>query len=214
MTPARRDFPRTGTRVIQLSVGIRSRRGYGSRFDWGQAAGAGRAARAGAARRQRARGRPPARAREAARARARRETARLGLVLRARSLRQAPRVELRNARAAALRRCGRHRLRHDLRPEGLRLLAGLHRLRRVSERSLRREDLQGDGSRREVRLSADRDQRLGRRPDPGGRRLARGLRRDLLAERPGLGSDPPDQPDHGPVRWRSRLLAGDDRLRA
>ena len=65
----------------------------------------------------------------------------------------------------------------------------------------------------EVRLPADRDQRLRRRADPGGRRLARRLRRDLLAQRPGLGRDPADQPDHGPVRRRRRLLARDDRLR-
>ena len=90
-------------------------------------------------------------------------------------------------------------LRDDLRPQGLRLLAGLHGLRRQPLRGLRREDLQGDGPRGEVRLPGDRDQRLGRRADPGGRRLARRLRRDLLAERPVLRRDPADQPRHGPV---------------
>ena len=80
-------------------------------------------------------------------------------------------------------RRGRHRLRDDLRPQGLRLLAGLHDLRRVAVGGLRREDLQGDGPGGEVRLPGDRDQRLGRRADPGGRRLARRLRGDLLAER-------------------------------
>ena len=64
-----------------------------------------------------------------------------------------------------------------------------------------------------LRLPADRDQRLGRRAHPGRRRLARRLRGDLLAQRPGLGRDPADQPDHGAVRGRCRLLAGDDRLR-
>ena len=59
-------------------------------------------------------------------------------------------------------------------------------------RGLRREDLQGDGPGREVRLPRDRDQRLGRRAHPGGRRLARRLRRDLLAQRPVLGRHPAD----------------------
>ena len=108
----------------------------------------------------------------------------------------------------------RHRLRDDLRPQGLRLLAGLHRLRRHALRGLRREDLQGHGPRPQARLPADRDQRLGRRAHPGGRRLARRLRGDLLAQRPGLGRDPADQPDHGAERGRRRLLARDDRLRA
>ena len=112
-----------------------------------------------------------------------------------------------------LRRRRRHRPRHDLRPQGLRLLAGLHRLRRLAERGLRREDLQGDGSRREARVPGDRDQRLRRRADPGGRRLARRLRGDLLAQRPGSGVDPADLAGHRPVRRRRRLLAGDHRLR-
>ena len=42
----------------------------------------------------------------------------------------------------------------------------------------------------EVRLPGDRDQRLGRRADPGGRRLARRVRGDLLAERAVLGRRP------------------------
>ena len=53
----------------------------------------------------------------------------------------------------------------------------------------------------------DRHQRLGRRADPGGRRLARGLRRDLLAQRPVLGRDPADLARDGPVRGRCGLLA-------
>ena len=86
-------------------------------------------------------------------------------------------------------------------------------LRRLALRGLRREDLQGHGPGRQVRLPADRDQRLGRGADPGRRRLARRLRRDLLAERPGLRGDPAVQPDHGPLRGRRRLLARDDGLR-
>ena len=80
-------------------------------------------------------------------------------------------------------------------------------------RGLRREDLQGDGPGGEVRLPGHRHQRLGRRAHPGGRRLARRLRGDLLAQRPVLGRHPADQPRHGPVRRRRRLLAGDHRLR-
>jgi len=43
-------------------------------------------------------------------------------------------------------------------------------------------------------------ERLGRCPDPGGRRLAGRLRLDLHSQRPGLGSDPPDLGDHGSLR--------------
>ena len=117
------------------------------------------------------------------RARAARDAARPGLVRRARPVRPPPRGRVRDARPAAVGRRGRHRLRDDLRPQGLRLLAGLHDLRRLAVRGLRREDLQGDGPGGEVRLPGDRDQRLRRRADPGGRRLARRLRGDLLAER-------------------------------
>ena len=60
----------------------------------------------------------------------------------------------------------------------------------------------------------DRDQRLGRRADPGGRRLARRLRGDLLAERAGLRRRAADLARHGAVRRRRRLLARDHRLRA
>ena len=95
-------------------------------------------------------------------------------------------VEFGMRRAATVGRRGRDRLRHRLRPQGVRLLAGLHHLRRVPERGLRREDLQGDGPGREAGLPGDRDQRLRRRADPGGRRLAGRVRGDLLAERPGV----------------------------
>ena len=120
---------------------------------------------------------------------------------------------LRDDGPAALGGRRRHRLRDDLRPEGLRLLAGLHGLRGHPLGGLRREDLQGDGPRAQVRLPCDRHQRLGRRADPGRRRLARRLRGDLLAQRSGLGRRAADQPRHGPDGRRSRLLAGDDRLR-
>ena len=55
---------------------------------------------------------------------------------------------------APVRRRRRHRLRHGVRPQDLRLLAGLHRLRRLAQRGVRREDLQGHGHGRQVRLPA------------------------------------------------------------
>ena len=186
--------------------------GRRARDDRGKARVAGGAAGAGAPRRQREGGRAPARGGQPPRPRASREALRPGLVRRARPLRPPSRVELRDDGAAPVRRRRRHRLRLDLRPQGLRLLAGLHRLRRLAERGLRREDLQGHGPGRQVRLPGDRDQRLRRRADPGGRRLARRLRRDLLAQRPGVGRRAADLARDGPVRGRRRLLARDDRL--
>ncbi len=50
------------------------------------------------------------------------------------------------------------------------------------------------------------------RPDPGGRRLAALLRRDLPPQRGRLGRDPPDQRDPRALRRRRGLLAGHDRL--
>ena len=147
------------------------------------------------------------------RPRAARAAARPGLVRRARPLRPPPRGRVRDARPAAVGRRGRHRLRDDLRPQGLRLLAGLHDLRRVAVGGLRREDLQGDGPGGEVRLPGDRDQRLGRRADPGGRRLARRVRGDLLAERAVVGPRAAALARDGAVCGRRRLLTRDHRLR-
>ena len=149
---------------------------------------------------ERERGRAAARAREAPRARATREAARPGLVRRARPLRAAPRGRVRHAREPAVGRRGRHGARDDLRTQGLRLLAGLHRVRRLALRGLRGEGLQGHGPGREVRLPCHRDQRLRRCADPGGRRLARRLRRDLLAQRAGLRCRPADLARDGAVR--------------
>ena len=170
------------------------------------------AARAGAPRGQREVGRAPPRGGQAPRPHAGREALRPGLVRRARPLRPPPRSELRDDGSPPLRRRGRHRLWDDLRPARLRLLPGLHRLRRLAQRGLRREDLQGHGPGGQVRLPGDRDQRLGRCADPGGRRLARRLRGDLLAQRAGVGRDPADLPRDGPLRRRRCLLAGDDGL--
>ena len=112
----------------------------------------------------------------------------------------------------ALGRRRRHRPRHDRRPRRVRLQPGLHGLRRLAGRGHGREDVQDHGPGRQDRLPGDRHQRLGRRADPGGRRLARRLRRRLHAQRHVLGRDPADQPDHGPVRRRRRLLPRDHRL--
>ena len=48
------------------------------------------------------------------------------------------------------------------------------------------------------RLPGDRDQRLRRRPHPGGRGLAGRLRGHLLPQRPGVRRDPADLAGHGP----------------
>ena len=111
-------------------------------------------------------------------------------------------------------RRGRHRLRRGARPAGHGLQPGLHRLRRLAIGGGRREGLQGARPGGEVRLPGDRDQRLGRRAHPGGRRLARRLRGDLLAQRAALGRRAAALARDGAVRGRRRLLARDDRLRA
>ena len=69
------------------------------------------------------------------------------------------------------------------------------------------EDLQGHGPRDEERRARRRPQRLGRRAHPGGRRLARRLRRHLPAQHARLGRRAADLGDHGAVRGRRRLLA-------
>ena len=111
-----------------------------------------------------------------------------------------------------LGRRGRHRPRHDRRPPRVRLQPGLHGLRRLARRGDGREDVQDHGPGGQDRLPGDRHQRLRRRAHPGGRRLARRLRRRLPAQRPLLRRDPADLADHGPVRRRRRLLPGDHRL--
>ena len=90
-------------------------------------------------------------------------------------------------RGAALHRRRHHRLGHDRRPQGLRVLAGLHRVRRRPRRGVRREDPQGDGPRPVGRRAAHRPQRRRRRPHPGRRRLAGQLRRHLPPQRAGVG---------------------------
>ena len=79
-------------------------------------------------------------------------------------------------------------------------------------RAPRAEDLQDHGHGDEGRRAGDRPQRLRRRAHPGRRRLARRLCRGVPAQRARLRRHPADQPDHGPVRGRRGLFAGDDRL--
>ena len=107
------------------------------------------------------------------------------------------------AREPAVGRRRRHRLRDGLRANGVRLLAGLHRLRRLAVGGVRGEGLQGDGHGGHVRLPGDRDQRLGRCADPGRRRLAGRLRGDLLAQRAGIRGRAADLARAGAVRGRA-----------
>ena len=65
----------------------------------------------------------------------------------------------------------------------VRVQPGLHRLRRLARRGDGREDVQAHGPRGQDRLPGDRHQRLRRRAHPGGRRLARRLRRRVRAQR-------------------------------
>ena len=76
--------------------------------------------------------RASARARQAARPRAGGAAARPRLVRRARPLRPPPRGRVRDARQASVGRRRRDRVRDGLRPAGVRVLAGLHGLRRLA----------------------------------------------------------------------------------
>ena len=168
----------------------------------------------GSARGRRPAGRAPARQGQDDGARADRRAAGPRLVHRVRRAGQAPGYDFGMARSRPVRRRRGHRVRHDRRPAGGRVQPGLHRQRRVARRGLRREDRQGHGLRAEDRLPDDRHQRQRRRPDPGRRSRARPVRRDLLPERHLLRRDPADLADHGPVRGRRGVLAGDHRLHA
>ena len=105
-----------------------------------------------------------------------------------------------------------HRVGHDQRPAGLCLRAGFHRVRRVAVGAPRAEDLQGDGRGDEGRRAGDRAQRLGRRAHPGGGRQPWRLCRGVPAQRAGVGRGAAAVADHGAVRGRRGLFAGDDRL--
>ena len=127
-------------------------------------------------------------------------------------VRRAPQPRLRDGQGNGAGRRRGHGLRHDQRPAGVRLLAGLHGIRRVAVGGPRREDLQGHGPRDQGGRAGDRPQRLGRRAHPGRRRLARRLCRSVPAQRAGVWRDPADLAHHGPLRRRRRVLARDDRL--
>ncbi len=133
---------------------------------------------------------------------------------RVRRVRPAPGHRLRRRREPAVRGRRGHRARHRRRPPRRRVQPGLHRLRRIARRGLRRQDRQGDGPRAEDGLPAHRHQRRRRGANPGRRGRARAVRRDLLPERDGLRGDPADLADHGPVRGRRGLLPRHHRLHA
>ena len=110
------------------------------------------------------------------------------------------------------RRRRRHRLRHRERPHRVRLRQGFHRVRRLAVGDACAEDHQNPGH-GDARARADRRPvRRRRRPHPGRRGGARRLRRGVQAQRHRLGRHSADFGDHGPVRRRRRLFAGDDRF--
>ena len=135
-----------------------------------------------------------------------------GLLRGVRHVHRAPQQGFRRRQEHHPRRRRGHRLGHDQRPHGLCLRQGLHRLRRLAVRNPRAEDLQDPGHGDAERRAGDRPARCRRRAHPGRRVLARGLWRGVQAQRAGLRRGAADQRDHGAVRRRRRLFAGDDRL--
>ena len=155
--------------------------------------------------------REAARRRQADGARTTRPAARSRVVRRARCIRHAP-TTLPAAEIAILGDGVVTGHGDDRRPASLRLQPGLHGLRWFAVRGVRREDLQGHGPCDEGRRADHRPQRFGGSADPGGRRLARWLRRHLPAQRPRVRGRAADLGDPGAVRrWRG-LFAGDHRL--
>ena len=146
------------------------------------------------------------------RARAGRVSARPRIVRRARQVQDASNHRLRDGREENPRRRRRDRLRHDRRPPGVHLQPRFHRLRRQPVGRVRGESLQGDGPRHEDRMPRDRAQRRQRRANPGRRRIAGGLRGYFSAQRDVVGSDSADFRNHGTVRGRRGVFAGDNRL--
>ena len=123
--------------------------------------------------------RPAAQEGQAHRPRAARPPARRGQLRRARPVRHPSLHRLRAGPAGLPGRRRGDRLGADRRAPGLRVLPGLHGLRRLPLGGARGEDLQGDGPGPPERRAGDRAQRFRRRPHPGRRRVARRLRRHL-----------------------------------
>ncbi len=199
-------------RAVKARRGHRRPRGHRHPHHGGQAAGPRPPARRGGARRLGEGGGEAARQGAQDRPGADRAALRRGFVRRARRAGPAPVDGVRPGEEAPVRRRRGDRLRHHRRPPGVRVLPGLHGLRRVAGRGLRREDHQGDGPRHQDRLPDHRHQRGRRRADPGGRRLARPVRRDLPPQRARLRRHPADLDDHGLLRRRARLLPRGHRL--
>ena len=145
-------------------------------------------------------------------ARAAGSAARPGQLRRARPLRHPPLNRLRSRPAGVSGRRRRHGVGPDRRPPGVRLLAGLHRVRRLALRGARREDLQGDGPGDAERRAGDRPQRFGRRPDSGGRRIARRIRRHLPPQHARVGRRAADLRHPRSLRRRRGVQPGHHRL--
>ena len=101
---------------------------------------------------------------------------------------------------------------HGQRAHGLRVRQGLHGVRRLALGGACPEDHQDPGHGPEGPRADRRACSM-----PGGRASRRGWRRSgatarFQAQRDRLGGHPADLGDHGAVRGRGRLLAGDDRL--
>ena len=134
------------------------------------------------------------------------------LVRGVRHVRRAPLLRIRHGEDEDRRRRRGHRLGHRQRPLDLRVRQGFHRVRRRAVGDARAEDHQDPGH-GDAGAGADRRPvRCRRRPHPGRRRRARRLRRGVQAQRHRLRRHSADFGDHGAVRRRRRLFAGDDRF--
>ena len=149
---------------------------------------------------------------QADRARAHRPPDGSRLVRGIRHVRRAPLHRFRHGEDQDPRRRRRHRLGHGQRAHGLRVRQGFHRVRRLAERGARQEDHQDPGHGDQEPRPDHRPVRRRRRAHPGGRRGARRLWRGVPAQRAGFRRHSADLADHGPLRGRRRLFAGDDRL--
>ena len=153
-----------------------------------------------------------ARSRQAHRARADRAAGGQGVLPRDRPDGPPPGARLRHGSQPAVWRRGDHRLGLHRRPQGVRVLSGLHGVRRVARRGHVGEGVQDHGPGRGHRGPGHRHQRLRRSAHPGGRLVARRVRIHLRPKRPRLGRRAADLPDHGAVRRRRGLLARHHRL--